>query len=158
MTSVTPAPDLAIESRGLTKRFGEQIAVNNIDLAVPRGSVFGFLGPNGSGKTTSIRMLLGLTQASSGQISVLGQSMPDSLHDVLPRVGALVEGPAFYPFLSGAANLGRLDSAARAAPTPRAFTEMSTAVTVQPCPANQSASPPSPQPRSRAEPGARSAT
>ncbi|TFD28950.1 ABC transporter ATP-binding protein [Cryobacterium cryoconiti] len=117
MTSVTPAPDLAIESRGLTKRFGEQIAVNSIDLAVPRGSVFGFLGPNGSGKTTSIRMLLGLTQATSGQISVLGESMPDSLHDVLPRVGALVEGPAFYPFLSGAANLRRLDTADRNAPS-----------------------------------------
>ena len=117
VTAATPAPDLAIESRGLTKRFGEQIAVNEIDLAVPRGAVFGFLGPNGSGKTTSIRMLLGLTQASSGQISVLGQSMPDSLHAVLPRVGALVEGPAFYPFLSGAANLRRLDTADRNAPS-----------------------------------------
>ncbi|TFC40957.1 ATP-binding cassette domain-containing protein [Cryobacterium sp. TMT1-21] len=117
MTPVTPALDLAIESRGLTKRFGEQIAVNAIDLAVPRGSVFGFLGPNGSGKTTSIRMLLGLTQATSGQISVLGQDMPSRLHEVLPRVGALVEGPAFYPFLSGAANLRRFDTADRHAPS-----------------------------------------
>lgn len=105
--------ELAIETTALTKRFGAQTAVNAIDLAVPRGSVFGFLGPNGSGKTTSIRMLLGLIQATSGEIRVLGQSMPDALRDVLPRVGALVEGPAFYPYLSGEANLRRLDSADR---------------------------------------------
>jgi len=115
--SVPSGTDLAIETRGLTKRFGRQTAVNGIDLAVPRGAVFGFLGPNGSGKTTSIRMLLGLTGASSGQITVLGQSMPGHLHDVLPRVGALVEGPAFYPFLSGTANLRRLDTADRYAPS-----------------------------------------
>ncbi|MBG6238725.1 ABC-2 type transport system ATP-binding protein [Mycetocola sp. CAN_C7] len=104
---------LALETRSLTKRFGRQIAVNAIDLAVPRGSVFGFLGPNGSGKTTSIRMFLGLVEATSGDISVLGERMPDRLRDVLPRVGALVEGPAFYPFLSGEDNLRRLDSADR---------------------------------------------
>lgn len=115
--SPSPGPDLAIETRGLTKRFGRQTAVNGIDLAVPRGAVFGFLGPNGSGKTTSIRMLLGLTAATSGQISVLGDRMPARLHDVLPRVGALVEGPAFYPFLSGTANLRRLDTADRYAPS-----------------------------------------
>ncbi|WP_241983844.1 MULTISPECIES: ABC transporter ATP-binding protein [Cryobacterium] len=113
VTGATPEGDLAIESRGLTKRFGKQTAVNSIDLAVPRGSVFGFLGPNGSGKTTTIRMLLALTQATSGTVSVLGHSMPARLHHVLPRVGALVEGPAFYPFLSGAANLRRLDTADR---------------------------------------------
>ena len=112
-----PAFDLAIESRGLTKRFGAQAAVNGIDLRVPQGSVFGFLGPNGSGKTTTIRMLLALTQPSAGEIRVLGHSMPSKLHSVLPRVGALVEGPAFYPFLSGAANLIRLDSADRNAPS-----------------------------------------
>jgi ABC-2 type transport system ATP-binding protein len=117
VTGDTPALDLAIESRGLTKRFGTQTAVNGIDLAVPRGSVFGFLGPNGSGKTTSIRMLLALTQATSGTFTVLGQSMPARLHEVLPHVGALVEGPAFYPFLSGAANLRRLDTADRHAPS-----------------------------------------
>jgi ABC-type multidrug transport system ATPase subunit len=105
--------DLAIETRGLTKRFRTQTAVNAIDLAVPRGSVFGFLGPNGSGKTTSIRMLLGLITPTDGRIRVLGQSMPDNLREVLPRVGALVEGPAFYPFLSGKANLQRFDTADR---------------------------------------------
>ncbi len=105
--------DLAIETRGLTKRFRAQTAVNAIDLAVPRGSVFGFLGPNGSGKTTSIRMLLGLIAPTDGEIRVLGEPMPDNLREVLPRVGALVEGPAFYPFLSGEANLHRFDTADR---------------------------------------------
>ena len=80
---------------------------------MPRGSVFGFLGPNGSGKTTTIRMLLGLAGASSGEIRMLGEPMPQALRSVLPRVGALVEGPAIYPFLSGRANLLRLDSADR---------------------------------------------
>jgi ABC-type multidrug transport system ATPase subunit len=116
---VTPAAragDLAIETRALTKRFGRQLAVDAVDLAVPTGSVFGFLGPNGSGKTTSIRVMLGLAAATSGEVSVLGEPMPGRLARVLPQVGALVEGPAFYPFLSGAANLARLDTADRAAP------------------------------------------
>lgn len=107
------ASGLAIESDALTKQFGQQTAVNSIDLAVPQGSVFGFLGPNGSGKTTSIRMLLGLVQPTSGTVRVLGERMPDRLHTVLPRVGALVEGPAFYPYLSGTDNLRRYDSADR---------------------------------------------
>ena len=104
---------LTIETRGLTKRFGQQVAVDSLDLAVPSGAVFGFLGPNGSGKTTTIRMLLGLAAASAGTVRLLGREMPGSFQDVLPRVGALVEGPAFYPFLSGTANLHRLDSAGR---------------------------------------------
>jgi ABC-2 type transport system ATP-binding protein len=106
----------AVETRDLTKRFGRQTAVDGIGLCVPHGSVFGFLGPNGSGKTTTIRMLLGLAGATEGAISVLGRRMPHSWPEVLPRVGALVEGPAFYPFLSGAANLARLDAADRGAP------------------------------------------
>nr|WP_205834690.1 ABC transporter ATP-binding protein [Arthrobacter sp. SF27] len=97
----------------MTKRFGHQTAVDGIDLAVPHGSVFGFLGPNGSGKTTTIRVMLGLAAATSGYVRVLGQDMPASLRDVLPRVGALIEGPAFYPFLSGTANLQRFDTADR---------------------------------------------
>lgn len=105
--------DFAIETHGLIKRFGHRSAVEGIDLAVPRGSVYGFLGPNGSGKTTTIRVLLGLASASSGEIRVLGQDMPKSLAVVLPEVGALVEGPGFYPFLSGRGNLMRLDSADR---------------------------------------------
>ena len=107
----------AIETHALTKRFGAQTAVRGLDLSVPAGAVFGFLGPNGSGKTTTIRMLLGLSAASSGTATVLGRPMPRKLDSVLPRVGALVEGPAFYPFLSGRANLLRLDTADPHAPS-----------------------------------------
>ncbi len=99
----------AISTSGLTRRFGSQTAVDAVDLLVPSGAVYGFLGPNGSGKTTTIRMLLGLLAADQGEIELLGQPMPASLAEVLPRVGALIEGPAFHPYLSGAANLRRLD-------------------------------------------------
>jgi ABC-2 type transport system ATP-binding protein len=116
VTAVAPSAELSIETRGLSKRFGRQMAVDGVDLAVPRGSVFGFLGPNGSGKTTTIRIMLGLAAASSGSVRVLGEEMPRQLRTVLPRVGALVEGPAFYPFLSGAANLLRFDAADPEAP------------------------------------------
>jgi ABC-2 type transport system ATP-binding protein len=104
--------DLAISSSELTKRFrGGQVAVDHVDLAVPLGSVYGFLGPNGSGKTTTIRMLLGLAFPTGGNCALFGAAMPGGAGTVLPRVGALVEGPAFYPFLSGAANLARYDAA-----------------------------------------------
>lgn len=109
-------PELAIETSGLSKRFGHQVVVDGVSLAVPKGSVFGFLGPNGSGKTTTIRLLLGLASATGGTVRLLGEEMPHRLQEVLPRVGALVEGPGFYPFLSGAANLQRLDAADRHAP------------------------------------------
>jgi ABC-2 type transport system ATP-binding protein len=105
---------LAIESEGLTKRFrGGQVAVDNVALRVPVGSVYGFLGPNGSGKTTTIRMLLGLIFPTAGTHRLLGEVFPDDAARVLPRVGALVEGPAFHPYLSGQANLARLDAADR---------------------------------------------
>ncbi|MEV7355670.1 ABC transporter ATP-binding protein [Kitasatospora sp. NPDC091276] len=101
-----------IRTRGLTKRFrGGQLAVDGLDLSVPRGSVFGFLGPNGSGKTTTIRMLMGLIAPTSGVATVLGEPMPQSVASVLPRVGALIEGPALYGFLSGRDNLVRFDAA-----------------------------------------------
>jgi ABC-2 type transport system ATP-binding protein len=106
------AADLAIASTALTKRFrGGQLAVDHIDLAVPRGSVYGFLGPNGSGKTTTIRMLLGLAYPSSGSAQLLGTAMPEGAVSVLSRVGSLVEGPAFYPYLTGWDNLARYDAA-----------------------------------------------
>jgi lantibiotic transport system ATP-binding protein len=107
--------DAAVVTRGLTKRFHHQVAVDDIDLVVPRGAVYGFLGPNGSGKTTTIRMLLGLVNPTAGRHELLGLPMPDRAADVLPRVGSLVEGPAFHPYLSGRANLGRLDAADRSA-------------------------------------------
>ncbi|WP_431680024.1 ABC transporter ATP-binding protein [Kitasatospora sp. KL5] len=100
-----------IRTGGLTKRFGGRAAVDGLDLAVPRGSVFGFLGPNGSGKTTTIRMLMGLIAPTAGTATVLGAPMPQSVGAVLPRVGALIEGPALYGFLSGRANLARFDAA-----------------------------------------------
>jgi ABC-2 type transport system ATP-binding protein len=106
----------AISSSGLTKRFrGGQLAVDHLDLAVPEGSVYGFLGPNGSGKTTTIRMLLGLAFPTSGSAALLDVPMPDGVTGVLHRVGSLVEGPAFYPFLSGRDNLARCDAADRTA-------------------------------------------
>ena len=101
----------AIASSALTKRFGSVPAVDAIDLAVPSGAVYGFLGPNGSGKTTTIRLLLGLVLPSAGTASLLGRRPLDAL----PEVGALVEGPAFHPYLSGRANLARLDAADRSA-------------------------------------------
>ncbi|HWA67957.1 MAG TPA: ABC transporter ATP-binding protein [Mycobacteriales bacterium] len=101
---------LVISTGGLTKRFRSgQVAVDHIDLAVPQGAVFGFLGPNGSGKTTTIRMLLGLIRPTEGSVTLLGRPMPEQLPVTMARVGALVEGPAFHPYLSGQANLARLD-------------------------------------------------
>jgi lantibiotic transport system ATP-binding protein len=120
--------DLAVESSGLTKRFRRQVAVNAVDLAVPRGSVYGFLGPNGSGKTTTIRLLLGLIRPTAGAHALLGRPMPGAAGTVLPRVGALVEGPAFYPYLSGRANLLRLDAADRTADPATAGTRVSAAL------------------------------
>jgi ABC-type multidrug transport system ATPase subunit len=103
--------ELAIQTEGLTKRLGGAAVVDKLDLAVPRGSVYGFLGPNGSGKTTTIRMLLGLIWPSAGSYRVLGEAMPGANAKVLPEVGALIEGPAFYPWLTGRQNLRRIDAA-----------------------------------------------
>ncbi|MFD4263876.1 ABC transporter ATP-binding protein [Streptomyces sp. NPDC058534] len=106
------ADDAVISTRGLTKRYrGGQLAVDGLDLTVPAGSVFGFLGPNGSGKTTTIRMLMGLIEPTAGSARVLGRPMPRAARTVLPRVGALIEGPALYGFLSGRDNLLRYDAA-----------------------------------------------
>jgi ABC-2 type transport system ATP-binding protein len=98
----------AISSTQLTKQFRSVRAVDAVDLNVPAGSVYGFLGPNGSGKTTTIRMLLGLVFPTAGSHRLLGT---DRNADALSRIGALVEGPAFHPYLSGRANLLRLDAA-----------------------------------------------
>jgi ABC-2 type transport system ATP-binding protein len=100
-----------IVTHGLTKRFGRTLAVDSVDLHVREGDRYGFLGPNGSGKTTLVRMLLGLVYATSGSIEVLGRPVPARVREVLPSVGALVEGPAAYPHLSGRTNLALLDAA-----------------------------------------------
>ncbi|MEU6262389.1 ABC transporter ATP-binding protein [Saccharopolyspora shandongensis] len=101
------AGELAARTVGLRKSYGRTVAVAGVDLAVPRGGVVGVLGPNGSGKTTTIRMLLGLTAPTSGTVELLGHRLPEHSGRVLPRVGALVEGPGFHPFLSGRENLLR---------------------------------------------------
>ena len=101
----------AIRTEGLTKRFGRLVAVDDVALDVHEGDLFGFLGPNGSGKTTTVRMLLGLVFASAGRIEVLGRPMPRAARSVLPQVGSLIEGPAFYPHLAGRTNLALFDAA-----------------------------------------------
>ena len=95
--------DFVIHTDGLTKRYGDVLAVDELSLQVPSGSVFGLLGPNGSGKTTTMGMLLGLVKPTSGTYSLFGSDTRrvEALH----RVGAIVETPAFYPYLSGRANL-----------------------------------------------------
>jgi ABC-2 type transport system ATP-binding protein len=103
-------PALAIRTEGLTRRFGTHVAVNNVALAVPHGAVYGFLGPNGSGKTTTIRLLLGLMRPHEGSVELFGEPMPQAAGTALARVGTLVEGPAFHPYLSGHDNLRRLDA------------------------------------------------
>jgi ABC-type multidrug transport system ATPase subunit len=100
-----------IRTRALTKRYGRVRAVDGVDLEVRAGDRYGFLGPNGSGKTTLVRLLLGLVYATSGEIEVLGERVPAHSTAVLPRIGALVEGPAAYPHLSGRQNLRLLDAA-----------------------------------------------
>ena len=97
--------DTVIETKALTKRFGARAAVDGVDLLVPAGVAFGFLGPNGAGKTTMIRTLLGLTQASSGEVSLLGLAQPAKRREALARVGAIVEEPKFHPHLTGRENL-----------------------------------------------------
>jgi ABC-2 type transport system ATP-binding protein len=95
----------AIQTSGLTKRFGERAAIDGVDLFVPRGVAFGFLGPNGAGKTTLIRTLLGLTHASAGTMHMLGHPVPAERDQALQRVGAIVEEPRFHMHLTGRENL-----------------------------------------------------
>ncbi len=115
--SPRPAPShknggWAVETHGLTKRFGTTVAVDDVELLVPRGSAFGYLGPNGAGKTTLIRTLLGLTKANRGTMSLLGTPVPAARSKALARVAAIVDEPRFHPHLTGRDNL-RLLAAAR---------------------------------------------
>jgi ABC-type multidrug transport system ATPase subunit len=100
-----------IVTTGLTKRYGTLLVVDGVNLAVREGDRYGFLGPNGSGKTTVVRMLLGLVYATSGTIEVLGRPVPRQISAVLPQIGALVEAPGAYGHLSGRANLAVIDAA-----------------------------------------------
>ncbi len=94
-----------IETEGLSKRYGERLAVDGLNLRVERGEVFGFLGPNGAGKTTTMAMLLGLIRPSAGRARLFGYEVPTSVTAALGRVGAMIEAPALYPYLSGYDNL-----------------------------------------------------
>ena len=107
-----PPGGWAVETHGLTKRFGATVAVDDVELLVPRGSAFGYLGPNGAGKTTLIRTLLGLTKADGGTMSLLGTPVPAQRSRALARIGAIVDEPRFHPHLTGRDNL-RLLAAAR---------------------------------------------
>ena len=103
--------DRVIATSALVKRFGAVTAVDGVDLDVRAGDRYGFLGPNGSGKTTTVRMLLGLVLPTSGSVELLGRPMPRGRGEVLPHVGALIEGPAAIGHLSGRANLRLYDGA-----------------------------------------------
>jgi len=105
-----------ISTVDVTKRYGRVLAVDGVDLEVAAGDRYGLLGPNGSGKTTLLRLALGLVFATSGTIELLGRPMPRGLGEVLPSVGALVEGPAAYGHLSGRANLSLVDEAGPGGP------------------------------------------
>ncbi len=118
-TTTLPTPSLeqaagsqwAVETHGLTKRFGDNIAVNGVELLIPRGCAFGYLGPNGAGKTTLIRVLLGLTHADAGTMSLLGYPVPKHRAAALARVGAIVDEPRFHGHLTGRQNLQLLAAA-----------------------------------------------
>ena len=92
-----------VQTKELTKKYGDRLAADQVSLTVRRGEVYGFLGPNGAGKTTTLRMILGLIRPTSGSASVLGKQAGTA--EVNARIGALVEGPGFYPYLSGRDNL-----------------------------------------------------
>ena len=100
-----PPRDIVLQTVGLTKAYGKRIAVNGLNLEVARGEVFGFLGPNGAGKTTTIRMLLNLIKPTFGEVRLFGQRLDQHPRSLLPRVGALIEQPAFQSYLSGRDNL-----------------------------------------------------
>ena len=98
--------DLVIQTEELTKRYGRVLAVDGLSLSVPRGRIFGLLGPNGSGKTTLMSMLLGLVRPTAGDFTLFGQPPENGgLDRQLHRIGALIETPTFYPYLSGRNNL-----------------------------------------------------
>jgi len=115
---VTASPStLALATRGLRKRYGSRVALDGLDLSVPSGVVYGFLGPNGAGKTTTMRLLTGLLHPDAGSIELLGRPFARGDRRRLFDVGALIESPSFYPYLTGRANLREL--AAAGAPVPR---------------------------------------
>ena len=117
MTAPSGSGELALATRGLVKRYGSRTALDGLDLTVPTGVVYGFLGPNGAGKTTTMRLLTGLLHPDAGTVEVLGRPFGRSDRKRLFEVGAIIESPSFYPYLSGRENLRAL--AGSGAPVPR---------------------------------------
>ena len=115
----SPSGEVVLRTRNLSKHYGNRLAVNNLNLEVRRGEIFGFLGPNGAGKTTTIRMALGLIAPTSGSVEILGRDVATQRANVLPHVGALVETPALYLYLSGRDNLRAVASVLGGVPKAR---------------------------------------
>src|SRR4029077_8789028 len=111
-TTSSGALSPAVQTEGLSKRFGTRVALDGVDLEVPRGVAFGFLGANGAGKTTLIRLLLGLAEPTAGTMRLLGRDLPGGRAAALARVGAIIEEPRFHAHLTGRENL-RVHAAAR---------------------------------------------
>ncbi|TMD29319.1 MAG: ABC transporter ATP-binding protein [Chloroflexi bacterium] len=111
--------DIVLRTNNLTKQYGKRIAVKNLNLEVRRGEIMGFLGPNGAGKTTTIRMALGLIAPTTGSVEILGQEVATHGSRILPRVGALVETPALYLYMSGRNNLRAVASVLGGVPASR---------------------------------------
>jgi ABC-2 type transport system ATP-binding protein len=118
-TSTARSGAVALRTINLSKRYGERLAVNDLNLEVRQGEIFGFLGPNGAGKTTTIRMALGLIAPTAGSVEILGQDVFAERARILPRVGALIETPALYLYLSGRNNLRAVGSALGGVPEKR---------------------------------------
>ncbi|HEY6542693.1 MAG TPA: ABC transporter ATP-binding protein [Ktedonobacteraceae bacterium] len=118
-TSSARPGEVVLSIRNLSKQYGKRLAVDNLSLDVRRGEIFGFLGPNGAGKTTTIRMMLGLIAPSGGSVDILGKDIVFYRAEILPRVGALVETPALYLYLSGRDNLRAVGSALGGVPNSR---------------------------------------
>ena len=119
MTATSPTGDLALATRALVKRYGSRTALNGLDLTVPSGVVYGFLGPNGAGKTTTMRLLTGLLHPDAGTLEVLGRPFGRGDRRRLFEVGAIIESPSFYPYLSGRENLRALGGAGASVPAGR---------------------------------------
>src|SRR3989454_10354359 len=113
------AGEVVLRTRNLSKLYGKRLAVDNLNLEVKRGEIFGFLGPNGAGKTTTIRMALGLIAPSAGNVEILGHDIATHQAHILPRVGALVETPALYLYMSGRNNLRAVGSVLGGVPDER---------------------------------------
>src|SRR5438105_5877366 len=118
-TTRSRSGEVVLRTRNLSKSYGKRLAVDNLNLEVNRGEIFGFLGPNGAGKTTTIRMALGLIAPTSGSVEILGQDVFEHRAQVLPHVGALVETPALYTYLSGRNNLRAVASVLGGVPKAR---------------------------------------